>query len=270
MIDSHCHLADKKFDDDREAVIARAIEAGVTTMITIADSLEESQRCIAIAEKHPEVFCTVGVHPHNAKQWITRAVGLTSSTGSGQRLRQLASASSKVKAIGEIGLDYHYDFSPREVQRDVFRTQLKIARELSMPVVVHCREAVDDVWAIVDEYKPQALVLHCCTEKWGDVAHFADRGYFLSFTGIATYPDAENIRDTIRHCPLSQVMIETDAPYLPPEALRAKGGHSIRNEPSFVLEVAKLIASLKGISLAEVDVTTTRNAVEFFGLPASL
>lgn len=252
MIDSHCHLADKKFEADLSEVIKRAVGIGVQTMVTIADSLAESERCIEIANQYPNVFCTVGVHPHVSKEW---------KADSGKKLRALAGASSKVRAIGEIGLDYHYNLSPSEDQRHAFVEQLKIAKELGLPVVVHCREAVEDVWTIVDEHRPTKLVLHCCTEEWKDVARFVERGYFLSFTGIASYANADDVRDTIQHCPLTQMMVETDAPYLAPIPHRGK-----RNEPAFVMEVAKLIAGKKGITLREVDSQTTRNAVDFFGL----
>jgi len=250
MIDSHCHLADAKFADDLSDVIQRAVKNGVDSMVTIADTLEEAEKCIAIAEKYDQIFATVGVHPHEAKSW---------KKDDDNRLRSLAQSSKKVKAVGEIGLDYHYDFSPRDTQREVFAAQLRLAKELQMPVVVHCRGAVEDVWKIVSEEKPTSLVLHCCTEKWEDVERFIDVGYLLSCTGIATYPNAADIRNTIKLCPLSQMMVETDAPYLAPIPYRGK-----RNEPSFVVEVAKAIADIKGLSVEEVDAATTENAERFY------
>ena len=250
MIDSHCHLADAKFASDLSDVIARAHANGVDRMVTIADTLEEAEQCIAIAEKYNQVFATVGVHPHEAKRW---------KRGDDERLRSLVRSSKKVTAVGEIGLDYHYDFSPRDTQREVFATQLRLAKELQMPVVVHCREAVEDLWKIVSEEKPASLVLHCCTEKWEDVERFIDVGYLLSFTGIVTYPNAADIKNTIKLCPLSQMMVETDAPYLAPVPHRGK-----RNEPAFVLEVAKAIADIKGVSVEEVDAATTGNAERFY------
>ena len=260
MIDSHCHLADAKFADDLSDVIQRAVKNGVDSMVTIADTLEEAEKCIAIAEKYDQIFATVGVHPHEAKSW---------KKDDDNRLRSLAQSSKKVKAVGEIGLDYHYDFSPRDTQREVFAAQLRLAKELQMPVVVHCRgatavptasgEAVEDLWKIVSEEKPASLVLHCCTEKWEDVERFIDVGYLLSFTGIVTYPNAADIKNTIKLCPLSQMMVETDAPYLAPVPHRGK-----RNEPAFVLEVAKEIANIKGVSVEEVDATTTSNAERFY------
>lgn len=252
MIDSHCHLASKEFTEDYKDVIARAKAAGVLTMITIGDTIKESKRCVELAEEVDELFATVGVHPHESKNWDDR---------SETELRKLVKSSKKVKAIGEIGLDYHYNFSAPEIQRDVFEKQLRLAQDLKLPVVVHCREAVEDLWKIVSAVKPEKLVIHCCTEKFEDVKRFVDSGYLLSFTGIATYKNGGVIRDAIKQTPLSQIMIETDAPYLAPVPHRNK-----RNEPAFVTEVAKLIAELKGISVDKVDSATTKNTVEFFGL----
>jgi TatD DNase family protein len=252
MIDSHCHLADKQFATDLDAVLKRAKEAGVDHLITIADSLEEAEACVMIAEKHPHIFCTVGVHPHHAKDW---------KRGDGERIKEMVGGSRKVRAVGEIGLDYHYDHSPRGTQRAVFLEQLTLSRELGLPAVIHCREAVKDIETIVKEVEPLQAVMHCCTEKWGDVEWFVELGHMLSFTGIATYPASHDIRDTVKHCPLSQIMIETDAPYLAPVPHRGK-----RNEPAYVVEVAREIAKIKGLSIKEVDEATTKNAVEFFGL----
>lgn len=253
MIDSHCHLADKQFAEDLDDVLARAEEAGVTRMVTIADSIPEALACIELAEKHPQLFCTVGVHPHHAKDW---------ERGDGAVLKEMVSGSRKVRAIGEIGLDYHYDHSPRPVQRGVFLEQLTLSREVGLPAVVHCREAIKDVETIVREVEPLQLVLHCCTESWEDVEWLVHLGHFLSFTGIATYPASAAIRETIEKCPLEQLMIETDAPYLAPVPHRGK-----RNEPAYVALVAAKVAEIKGMSADAVAERTARNAVEFFGLP---
>ncbi|MDO8468558.1 MAG: TatD family hydrolase [Candidatus Peribacter sp.] len=254
MIDTHCHLADKQFARDLPQVIARAREQGIDRMITIADSVAESRACLAIAQKYPELFCTVGVHPHHAKDW---------QPADADTLRTMASSEPRVRAIGEIGLDYHYNFSPRETQRPVFRAQLALAQELKLPAVVHCREAIADVRADLKEMDLTRIVLHCCTEAWRDVEDLVARGLRLSFTGIATYPQAEEIRHVIQQCPTSQIMVETDAPYLAPVPYRGK-----RNEPAFVLEVAKLLAQLKNLPPEDVDRITSHNAVEFFGLPS--
>lgn len=252
MIDSHCHLADAQFANDLDEALKRAKDAGVEKMITIADSLEEAEKCIEIAEHYPHIFCTVGVHPHNAKDW---------KKGDSERVQAMVARSKKVKAIGEIGLDYHYHHSPQSDQRAVFLEQLTLSRELGLPAVVHCREAIEDVKVIVREVEPLQVVMHCCTEKWEDIVWFVNLGHLLSFTGIATYPSSHDIRETIKHCPLEQMMIETDSPYLAPVPHRGK-----RNEPAYIREVLNVIATIKGISVAEVEAATTKNAMEFFGM----
>ena len=253
MIDSHCHLADKQFQKDLNEVIERAKESGVDRCIAIADSLPEGIRCLEIAEKYEGVYCTIGVHPHISAHW---------KSGNRQQLRTMIQSSEKVVAVGEIGLDYHYNNSPQDVQREVFEIQLQLAKELNIPAVLHCREAIEDLKSIITKVDPASFVLHCCTEKWEDVSSLVENRFFLSFTGIATYPKSEDIREVIKQCPLEQMMIETDSPYLAPEPYRGK-----RNEPAYVVEVAKLIAELKGKSFEEIDSITTANTVEFFGLP---
>lgn len=253
MIDSHCHLADDQFDHDFKPMLARAGGVGVKKMICIADDIPEAEKCIRLAKRYDQIFCTVGIHPHHAVNW-------TMTTA--DRIRTLAKE-KKVRAIGEIGLDYHYLNSPEAAQKHAFRMQLAIAEEEQLPAVVHCREAIDDVKEILSEFEQVRAVIHCCTEKWSDVADLVERGYLLSFTGIATYPKSLDVHKTIRLCPMESMMIETDSPYLSPEPHRGK-----RNEPAFVVEVAKKIAELKDISLQEVDDITTKNAINFFALPS--
>ncbi|MDD4318839.1 MAG: TatD family hydrolase [Candidatus Peribacteraceae bacterium] len=254
MIDTHCHLADKAFAGDLAAVLGRARTAGVGRFICIADSFAEAEQCIAIADREENVFCAVGVHPHNAKEWVP---------GDEQRLRSLILRSRNVRAVGEIGLDYHYDLSPREDQKHVFEMQLRIAKDVGLPAVVHCRDSITELRAMIREVQPEKLVLHCCTERFEDVEPLLAKGYFLSFTGIATYPDADVVRDTIRRCPLEQLMVETDAPYLAPVPYRGK-----RNEPAFVEEVIRRVAEVKGMPFAEMEQITARNAERFFALGA--
>jgi len=252
MIDSHCHLADSKFSEDLSDVLERAKSAGVDRFIAIADTLEEGEECLRLVDKHEHIFCTVGVHPHTASEWIE---------DSGKRIITEAAKHPKMVAVGEIGLDYHYMNSPKTNQIRAFRDQIQIAKELGLPVVTHNRDSLADYLEIIRDLEPPSLVLHCNTEKWEDCRELIDRGYLFGFTGIATYPKSDEIRNTIKHCPLEQMMIETDAPYLAPEGLRGK-----RCEPAFVIEVAKLIAEIKGISLEEVDLLTTENTVKFYGL----
>lgn len=252
MIDSHCHLAAREFEHDLSDVLARAHEVGISTMITIGDTIGESKDCLKIASEYPSLFAAIGVHPHHAKDFDADRDGTWFTENASH---------SKCKAIGEIGLDYHYMHSPKSDQRIAFRVQLQLAKELKKPAVVHTREALDDTWEILQKVDHHHIVIHCCTEAWKDIERFVKEGYFLSFTGIATYPKSDAIRDTIKHCPLEQMMIETDAPYLSPVPYRGK-----RNEPAFVKEVAACIADVKGISLEEVDRVTTENAKKFFGL----
>ncbi len=252
MIDSHCHLTAPEFAADTSDVIARAAAAGVSLVITISDDMADLPKCRVLAEAHDNVFFTVGSHPHHAKGFdVTRDIAL---------LRE-AVEHPKCKGIGEIGLDYHYMYSSKDTQQRGFESQLVLAKELDFPAVVHCREAVEDVWTIVNHVKPIKLLIHCCTEQWADVERFVQAGYLLSFTGIVTYSNSEAVRDTVKNCPLESMMVETDAPFLAPVPHRGK-----RCEPMHVIEVAKAIARIKGISLEDVDRVTTENAVEFFGL----
>lgn len=253
MIDTHCHLTAPQFDSDREAVIEHGMDAGILKMICVADAIGDIEHCQRLAERHSQIFFTAGAHPHHAKNFREKE--------DLDRIRE-AAKNPKCRAIGEIGLDYHYMDSPKEMQKKVFELQLAAAKELNLPAIVHCRKAIDDVWAIVNRVRPAKLVLHCCSERWEDVEKFVESGYFLSFTGIVTYPKAGVVSETVKHCPLTQLMVETDAPFLAPEPHRGK-----RNEPAFVIEVAKAVAAIKGLSIEEVDAKTTENAVEFFSLP---
>jgi TatD DNase family protein len=252
VIDSHCHLTAPKFDADVEEVIRRAHAAGVRQILCVADAIEDIEPCLALARKHTGIFATAGVHPHHAKTFTQEHL---------DSIRR-AAGDDRCKAIGEIGLDYHYMDSPAEDQKRVFEIQLKLAKELHLPAIVHCRNAIEDVWTIVDRVRPKKLVLHCCSERFEDVEQFIKMGYLLSFTGIITYPNTLAIRDTVLRCPLTQLMVETDAPFLAPIPYRGK-----RNEPALVVEIVKAIAAIKNVSVAEVDAQTTQNAVEFFSLP---
>lgn len=265
MIDSHCHLTAPQFSADVSQVIQRAREAGLTHMVTISDAMEDREPCRELSEIHEDIFFSIGTHPHHAKDFeAERDLPI---------IREAADH-KKCVAIGEIGLDYHsmnppsfaparlrWTGSPKDTQQRGFEAQLELAKELDLPAVIHCREAVEDVWTIVSHVRPKSLVIHCCTEKWENVKRFVDAGYFLSFTGILTYPKSGEIRETVKQCPLDQLMIETDAPFLAPVPHRGK-----RCEPMHVTEVAKAIAEIKGLSLSEVDRITTENAVQFFRL----
>ncbi len=251
FIDSHCHIDGPEYDADREEVIARAKDAGVETMLNVGTGDPHSgafERAVALAEKHSEIFCAIGVHPHDAKLFDDAAE---------RQLIDLANQSDKVVAWGEIGLDYHYDHSPRDVQREVFRRQLRIARQLNLPVVIHSREADDDTIAILREelngYE-RAGVLHCFGGSLRMAQDAIELGFFISFAGNLTFKKAEDLRDIARQLPLDRLLVETDCPYLTPVPFRGK-----RNEPARVVETARYLAELHGKSLDEIGQTTSKN-----------
>jgi len=257
LIDSHAHLDMQAFDKDREAVISRAWEAGLKAIITIGagDNFSSNERAIQLADSEERIYATVGVHPHCAKDvephWLPR-------------LKELA-AHPKVVGVGETGLDYHYVHSPKESQRRVFGEILNIARELNKPVVIHDREAHEDLLEIlrVDGRGIQGVV-HCFSGDYEMARSCLDLGLYLSFTGVITFPKAERERDVIQRIPLEKILVETDAPYLAPVPKRGR-----RNEPSFVLFTAKEISRIRNQGLEEIAWTTSKNAKHLFGLAVS-
>lgn len=259
FIDSHCHIDGPEYDVDREDAISRARDAGVTTMLNVGTGDPHSgafERAIELAEKYPEIYAAIGVHPHDAKLFDGPAE---------QRLIDLAKQSSRVVAWGEIGLDYHYDHSPREVQREVFRRQLRIARSLSLPVVIHSREADDDTIRIMREeltgYE-RAGVMHCFGGSLQTARDAIDLGFYISFAGNLTFKKAEDLRAVARQLPLDRLLVETDCPYLTPVPFRGK-----RNEPARVVETARCLAELHGANEHEIGRITSDNFTKLFGLP---
>jgi TatD DNase family protein len=249
--DSHCHLTDAAFRDDREAVLHRAREAGVTRMVCIASHVADAREALELARSTEGVWCTVGVHPHEAGGAATDAM---------QAVRDLA-AESVVVALGETGLDYHYDLSPRDVQRRLFDAHLTLGTELGLPVVVHAREADDDV-ADALQNAPQGTsgVLHCFTGGAKAFAVAMDRKWYVSFSGIASFKSF-GVADLLREVPRDKLLVETDSPYLAPVPFRGK-----RNEPSFVPHVVTALAAHLGEPPSEVARRTTDNAMRFYGL----
>jgi TatD DNase family protein len=252
FIDSHAHLDDARFDSDRDAVLQRAWDAGIRRILTIGNgSGPDDMGCgIPIAESHDWIFTSVGIHPHDASRVEDRHYGMIESL----------SKHEKVIAVGEAGLDYYYDNSPRDVQRDVFRTQAGMARDLDLPLIVHTRDADADTQEILDEEKPGRGVLHCFTS--GDaLADFAlSIGFFISFSGIVTFPNARSLADVARRIPADRILVETDCPYLAPVPHRGK-----RNEPSFVSDTSRFIAELRGVSPDELGAQTSANFNKLFG-----
>ncbi|MBU1406504.1 MAG: TatD family hydrolase [Proteobacteria bacterium] len=253
LIDTHCHLDMSAYAADYDAVLARASAAGVTRIITVGIDLESSRRAIALAEQHQGIYATVGVHPHNVAE-----LGEESYT----ELRGLCSH-PRVVAYGEIGLDYVKNYAPIALQKEHFARQVTLAKELQLPLVVHDREAHDDVMEILEAAGPFPAggVMHCFS---GD-AVFARRvlalGFYISIPGVVTFAKAEMLHEAVREIPLASLVLETDGPFLAPVPKRGR-----RNEPQLMLFTAQKVAELKGVSLEEVARQTTINAVHLFGL----
>jgi len=246
LIDSHVHLDDQKFDADRDAAIERALAAGVECMMAIGTGNGPPDLDVAVrqADRYPFMYATIGVHPHDASK-------ATPETWT--RMRELA-AHPKVLAVGEIGLDYHYDFSPRDVQRAVFEQQLALAAEFRRPIVIHTREAWDDTLAILRAHWHGGGIMHCFTGDETQARQSLDLGFHLSFGGVLTFPKAEEVRQAARIAPEDRILVETDCPYLAPVPHRGK-----RNEPAFVVETARRLAEVRGVTLEAISEATTRN-----------
>ena len=247
LVDSHCHLDDEKFDADRDATIERARAGGVERMMAIGtgDGPPDLEAALHLARQHDFIYATVGVHPHDASK-------ATPETFS--RLAALANE-SKVLAIGEIGLDYHYDFSPRDVQRQVFAQQLGLAARSAKPIVIHTREAWADTLALIREHElPFGGIMHCFTGGPEEADEALELGFHLSFGGILTFPKADAVREAAARTPEDRLLIETDSPYLAPVPHRGK-----RNEPAFLVEIARRLADLRATTLENIAAVTTRN-----------
>lgn len=255
MIDSHCHLADEAFEHDLEAAIARAQEAGVTGALCIlaAGDQPEAARARAVRAKWTAVRFATGVHPHAAGTFAGRVADAAEAT------RSHASAFAAC-GIGEIGLDYHYDFAPRDVQREVFAGQLALARDMDRPVIIHTREATDDTFGILAESGGVRGVFHCFTGDVGMARRALDLGFYLSFAGIVSFPKAESLRDAARLVPADRLLIETDSPYLAPVPYRGR-----RNEPAYVPRVLDALAAARGEAAATLAEQTSHNFVSLFG-----
>jgi len=254
LIDSHAHIDDEKFNEDREAVLENARVGGVEIIINPGADEASSLRAIAMSEKYSMVYATVGIHPHDAKDYDTQKTG--------QLLRKWAKK-DKVVAIGEIGLDYHYDLSPRDVQQSVFIDQLSVAKEVKLPIVIHNRESMEDMVRILKEhFSPEyGGVMHSYSGSAEMAKVFLDMGFYLSISGSLTFKNARKLPEVVAMMPLDRLLIETDSPYLTPTPHRGK-----RNEPAYVRLVAEEIARLRGISLDEVSEITSANSKKIFGI----
>ena len=249
LIDSHCHLDSPEFDEDRDAVIARALESGVEHMVAIGTGSgpPDLEAGVRLADKYPSFYATAGVHPHDAAK--AAAADL-------QKLAGLLKH-PKVIAAGEIGLDYHYDFSPREVQKSVFVEQMAIAAAARKPIVIHTREAWEDTLALIEQHwKPHGLagIMHCFSGGPAEAQRALDLGFYLSFGGIVTFPKALDVQAAAKQAPADRILVETDAPYLAPVPRRGK-----RNEPALVVYTARKLAELRAEPYEELCRTTSEN-----------
>jgi len=256
VIDSHCHLSDKVFSGDLEGTIARAHEAGVSRIVAVGGGgpVEDSETSAEIARSHESIRSTAGIHPHDAKSYDDEIEG---------RLQALLER-AEVTAVGETGLDYHYEYSPRRLQRKALARHLALAVQHRKPVVVHCREAETDFFDVWDSEGPIEAggVMHCYTGSYKNACKALYRGLLISFSGILTFKNSDNLRETARRPPLDRLMIETDSPFLAPEPHRGK-----HNEPAFVVRTAEVLAEAHGVAYEEVAKTTSANAIKLFFPP---
>lgn len=261
LVDSHCHIHDREFDGDRQEVLERARAAGVSAFVAIGTDLESSRRAVDLADSQPDVYAAVGVHPHFASALNGRTLAA---------LRRLAD-SPKVVAVGETGLDYYRMRSPAADQMRAFRQQLELARELSLPVVIHSRQADEETYQVLAAYEAEALpdwpkdrplgVMHCFAGDLALALRYIQLGFMISIPGSCTYPRSDRLRAVAGGIPLRWMAVETDSPYLPPQSRRGR-----RNEPAYLVETVEFIARLRGAPFREVAASTALATAWLFGL----
>ena len=252
LFDTHAHYDDSAFDEDRDALLSSLPAQGVGYVTNIGCDAESSRFAVALAEKYPHVYAAIGVHPHVAAKAVDADY---------EELRRLVRACPKVRAIGEIGLDYHYDFAPRDVQREVFARQMELARDLNLPVCIHDREAHADCFDVVRAYPEVRGVFHCYSGSLEYARPLLKLGWLFSFTGVITFKNARKFADILRALPLESMLVETDCPYLTPEPFRGR-----RNDSTFVRYTAAKLAEIRGIAPEEAESATTENAKRFYGV----
>jgi len=249
--DTHAHYCDKRFNEDRDELLGSMVDSGVSLILNAGSNLRTSKFSLELADKYPFIYASVGVHPHDAKS-------MTDDTIS--ELEKLLSH-PKAMAVGEIGLDYHYDFSPRDVQRMRFREQLELARRLDKPVIIHEREALQDTLDIVRDFGDLTGVFHCFSGSRETAKTVLDMGWYLSFTGIVTFKNARRALEVLEIMPADRIMLETDCPYMAPEPMRGK-----RNSSLHLPYIAEKIAEVRGVTAEEVAMITMENGKRFFGI----
>lgn len=250
-IDTHCHIYDLKFENDLEDVIKKSNDVGVKRMIIPASDLKTSLKALSIAETYEGIYAACGIHPHDASE---------ASEMDYKEIESLLKRKSVV-AIGEIGLDYHYDFSPRDVQKKAFARQLSMAKELKMPTIIHSREAFRDLVDVIKKEGWYSGVIHCFSDTVLEAKILLDMGFYIGFTGSVTFKNAEDIREAASYVPLDRILFETDAPYMTPVPYRGK-----RNDPSYIPIIAAKIAELKGISCEDLSNAVWENSKKLFSI----
>ena len=255
LFDTHAHMNDPAFDEDRDSVILGLKEKGIANFLNVGCCLDSSKDCIAMAEKYPFVYASVGSHPDSADEVNEEVI---------EAYRQMASH-PKVRAIGEIGLDYYYETIPREIQQKAFRMQLELAQELKMPVIVHERNAHDDGMRIVKEFKEVTGVFHCYSGSAEMARQLVNMGWYIGFTGVLTFKNARKAVETAESIPLDRIVLETDCPFMAPEPFRGK-----RNDPGYLPQMAKKLAEIRGISVEEVIEATTENAKRLYQIECKM
>jgi len=255
LIDTHCHLTFEPLVGDVAGVIERSRAAGVTRWVTVGTSLEDSRAATNLARQHEGMYATVGIHPHDAK---------SADAGALEELKRLGRR-EKVVAVGETGLDFHYNFSKQPDQRRIFVAHLGIARELRLPVIIHSRNAFEETMEILDRDGGglKGVVFHCFSGSAEEAKRVLERGYYVSFTGVVTFKNAEKTREAARIVPLDRLMVETDCPYMSPEPVRSQKP----NEPALMVHTARFLAGLKGMEMEDFARATTQTAATFFNLP---
>lgn len=252
LFDSHAHIDDEKFAGEQALVVQRAVDNGVTRLINVGSDIESSAKSVELAEEYSQIWAAVGIHPHEAEKV---------SEGDYDKLIEWSKL-PRVVAIGEIGLDYYYDLSPRDVQKMVFIRQLRLARQCDLPVIIHDRDAHGDTLAIIkNEGRGVRGVVHCFAGSWEMAQELLKLGWYIGVDGPVTFKNAAKLPEVIKKIPLERLLIETDSPYLTPVPLRGR-----RNEPAYVKYVAEHVAKLRGIETAEFARMTTHNACTLFGI----
>ncbi len=253
LFDTHAHLDFPRFDKDRDEVIKRAQNKDVKTIVNIGSNMTSSRNSVELSRRYENIYAVIGIHPHDAD---------TFKLNVSKKLNKLAD-NDKVVAIGEIGLDFHYDNSPREKQKQSFRAQLRLAKKLNLPVVIHTRDADQETLNILKDEKAKDIggIMHCFASDKKMAKEILDLGFYIAFGGLITFKNLSDLREVVKEVPLDRLLIETDSPYLTPEPHRGK-----RNEPAYVKFVAEKIAEIKGISVEEVAKVTTENAKKVYNI----